>query len=65
MNLTELPIHAGKLIKLGHHDISYTKIMEMPMQIVGLENLQTLTVFIVAKQETGLSVRELGKFPNL
>jgi len=35
------------------------------MQIVELENLQTLTDFVVGNQEVGLSVRELSKFPNL
>jgi len=45
--LIELPIHVGKLTNLRHLDISYTKIKEMPMQIVRLENLQTLTVFLV------------------
>ncbi|RHN66444.1 putative leucine-rich repeat domain, L domain-containing protein [Medicago truncatula] len=63
--LIELPIHVGKLINLRHLDISYTKIKKMPMQIVRLENLQTLTVFLVGKQKVGLSIRELGKFPNL
>jgi len=64
-NLTELPLNFGKLINLRHLDISETKIKEMPMQIVGLNNLQTLTDFSVGKQDTGLSVKELGKFPNL
>jgi hypothetical protein len=37
----------------------------MPMEILELENLQTLTTFVVGDQKNGLSVRELGKFPNL
>lgn len=64
-NLTELPLDFGKLINLRHLDISETNIKEMPMQIVGLNNLQTLTDFSVGKQDTGLSVKEVGKFPNL
>ncbi|AES69847.1 putative P-loop containing nucleoside triphosphate hydrolase, leucine-rich repeat domain, L [Medicago truncatula] len=64
-NLTELPPNFGKLINLRHLDISETNIKEMPMQIVGLNNLQTLTVFSVGKQDTGLSLKEVCKFPNL
>ncbi|XP_058721461.1 putative disease resistance RPP13-like protein 1 [Vicia villosa] len=63
--LTELPVDIGKLINLRHLDISNSRIKKMPMQIVRLENLQTLSVFRVGKQEVGLSVRELGKFPNI
>ena len=37
----------------------------MPTQIVGLDNLQTLTDFVVGMQDTGLSLKEIGKFPNL
>ncbi|AES69818.1 LRR and NB-ARC domain disease resistance protein [Medicago truncatula] len=64
-NLTELPPNFGKLINLRHLDISGTCIKEMPTQILGLNNLQTLTVFSVGKQDTGLSLKEVGKFPNL
>jgi hypothetical protein len=60
-----LPEHVGKLINLRHLDIDLTSITEMPKQIVELENLQTLTVFVVGKQSIGLSIRELGRFPNL
>lgn len=35
------------------------------MEILELESLQILTTFVAGKQEDGLSVRELGKFPNL
>ncbi|KAL5078127.1 hypothetical protein RYX36_017111 [Vicia faba] len=64
-SLNELPVDIGKLINLRHLDISDSRIKKMPMQIVRLENLQTLSVFIVGNQEVGLSVRELGKFPNI
>ncbi|KAJ1377562.1 P-loop containing nucleoside triphosphate hydrolase [Sesbania bispinosa] len=63
-HLTELPAHVEKLVNLRHLDISLTSIREMPMQIVELENLQTLTVFVVGKQQ-GLSIKELRKFPHL
>lgn len=64
-HLIELPVHIGKLINLRHLNISWTNIKEMPTEILGLENLQTLTTFVAGKKEDGLSVRELGKFPNL
>ncbi|XP_045790417.1 putative disease resistance RPP13-like protein 1 [Trifolium pratense] len=64
-HLVELPVHIGKLINLRHLNISWTNIKEMPMEILELENLQTLTTFVVGNQKDGLSVRELGKFPNL
>ncbi|GAU38262.1 hypothetical protein TSUD_119420 [Trifolium subterraneum] len=63
--LTELPTNIGKLINLRHLNLSRTNISKMPMQIVELKNLQTLTVFVVGNHEIGLSVSELGKFPNL
>ncbi|KAI5441709.1 putative disease resistance RPP13-like protein 1 [Lathyrus oleraceus] len=64
-HLAELPLHIGKLVNLRHLNISWTIIKEMPMDILALENLQILTTFVAGKQEDGLSVRELGKFPNL
>jgi Leucine-rich repeat (LRR) protein len=63
--LTELPTNIGKLINLRHLNLSRTNISKMPMQIVELKNLQTLTFFVVGKHGIGLSVSELGKFPNL
>ncbi|KAL5078101.1 hypothetical protein RYX36_017085 [Vicia faba] len=42
-----------------------TGIKELPMEIGGLENLQTLTAFLVGKRHEGLSIKELEKFPNL
>ncbi|CAJ2639408.1 unnamed protein product [Trifolium pratense] len=64
-DLTELPVDLGNLINLHHLDITKTNIKELPMKIARLENLQTLTVFIVGKQHVGLSIKELRKFPNL
>jgi Leucine-rich repeat (LRR) protein len=53
------------LINLRHLDISGTNIKEMPMQIVELEKLRTLTVFIVGRGQVGISIKELRKFPHL
>ena len=64
-SLTELPADIGKLVSLRHLDISGTSLKELPMQIVGLKNLRTLTVFVVGKQQEGLRVRELKRFPHL
>jgi len=63
--LAELPVHIGNLVSLRHLDISGTNISELPVEIGGLENLQTLTLFLVGKRHVGLSIKELGKFPNL
>lgn len=63
--LTDLPTHIGMLINLRHLDISGTNIKELPMQIVELEELRTLTVFIVGKGQIGLSIKELRKYPRL
>ncbi|GAU22725.1 hypothetical protein TSUD_138500 [Trifolium subterraneum] len=64
-HLVELPVHIGKLINLRHLNINWTNIKEMPIEILGLENLQILTNFVAGNKKEGLSVRELGKFPNL
>ncbi|KAJ1432559.1 Leucine-rich repeat domain superfamily [Sesbania bispinosa] len=37
----------------------------MPIQIAKLQNLQTLSTFVVSKQQDGLKVGELRKFPHL
>ncbi|CAJ2638789.1 unnamed protein product [Trifolium pratense] len=65
-NLIELPEDMGKLVNLRHLDIRGTwRLMELPVQIAKLENLQTLSDFIVGKQHDGLKVGELGKFSHL
>ncbi|XP_062175712.1 putative disease resistance protein At3g14460 [Alnus glutinosa] len=53
-----------KLINLRYLDISGTAIKEMPMQLGRLKCLQTLTKFIVSK-DNGASIEELGNFANL
>ncbi|MCI27738.1 disease resistance protein, partial [Trifolium medium] len=37
----------------------------MPIQISKLQNLQTLSSFVVSKQPDGLKIGELRKFPQL
>ncbi|CAI8593957.1 unnamed protein product [Vicia faba] len=63
--LKEMPEDIGKLVNLRHLDISYTALREIPIQITKLENLQMLSDFVVSKDNGGLKVAELGKFPNL
>jgi hypothetical protein len=55
----------GKLINLRHLDVSDTALREMPVQIAKLENLHTLSDFVVGKHNGGLKVAELRKFPHL
>ncbi|KAJ1399775.1 P-loop containing nucleoside triphosphate hydrolase [Sesbania bispinosa] len=63
-DLTELPEDMGKLVNLRHLDISETgfELKELPIQIAGLQNLQTLSKFIVSEQHDGPKVAHLGKF---
>jgi predicted transcriptional regulator len=63
--LTKLPEDMGKLVNLRHLDVSDTALREMPIHIAKLENLQTLSDFVVSKHNGGLKVAELGKFPHL
>ncbi|PNX62079.1 CC-NBS-LRR resistance protein, partial [Trifolium pratense] len=63
--LTELPKDMGKLVNLSHLDVSDTALREIPVQIAKLENLQSLSNFVVSKNNDGLKLAELGKFPHL
>ncbi|KAL4396268.1 hypothetical protein AHAS_Ahas01G0074900 [Arachis hypogaea] len=63
--LTKLPEEMGKLVNLRCLDIEGTKLQEMSVEIAILENLQTLSDFIVSKQQHGLKLAEMRKFPNL
>ncbi|MCH82751.1 CC-NBS-LRR resistance protein, partial [Trifolium medium] len=63
--LTELPKDMGKLVNLRHLDIRGSGLKEMPVQISGLENLQTLSDFVVSIQDVGLNIAHLGKYSNL
>src|SRR4051812_38513359 len=64
--LIELPEDMGKLVKLRHLDIRGTKLKKIPAQMSKLENLQTLSNFIVSSvKDVGLKIEDLGKFPHL
>ncbi|XP_048318915.2 putative disease resistance RPP13-like protein 1 [Ziziphus jujuba] len=61
--LTELPKDMHHLVSLRHLDISYTNIVE-PVDISKLKSLQTLSTFIVGK-ENGTKIVEVGELSNL
>lgn len=63
--LTEWPVDTGNLVNLQHQDISGTKLKKMPTQITTLQNLWTLTTFVISKLQDGLKVGELENFPGL
>ncbi|XP_025631047.1 putative disease resistance RPP13-like protein 1 isoform X3 [Arachis hypogaea] len=63
--LTKLPEEMGKLVNLRRLDIHGTELQEIPVDIAKLENLQTLSGFIVSKQQHGLKLAEMRKFPHL
>ncbi|RDX65398.1 putative disease resistance protein RGA3, partial [Mucuna pruriens] len=48
--LIQFPPQIGNLVNLRHLDISDTNLLEMPAQICRLQELRTLTVFIVGRQ---------------
>ncbi|KAJ1426992.1 Leucine-rich repeat domain superfamily [Sesbania bispinosa] len=54
-----------KLVNLRHLDISGTGLKEFPVQITRLQNLQSLSNFIVSEQHDGVKVAQLGKFRHL
>ncbi|RYR79100.1 hypothetical protein Ahy_A01g003967 [Arachis hypogaea] len=63
--LTKLPEGMGKLVNLRCLDIDGSNLQEMPVEIAILENLQSLSGFIVSKQQHGLKLAEMRKFPHL
>ncbi|XP_027344010.1 putative disease resistance protein At3g14460 [Abrus precatorius] len=63
-SLVELPAQIGNLVNLRHLDISDTNLMEMPIEICRLQDLCSLSSFIVGKED-GLRISELRKFPHL
>ncbi|MCI50961.1 CC-NBS-LRR resistance protein, partial [Trifolium medium] len=53
----------GKLVNLRHLDIRGTPVKDMPVQISKLENLQTLSDFVVSSvQDVGLKIADMGKY---
>ncbi|TXG55951.1 hypothetical protein EZV62_017264 [Acer yangbiense] len=65
-NLIELPKDLGNLINLGYIDLRETESLErMPPAFGKLENLQTLTKFVVSSCVNGSNISELGKLLHL
>ncbi|KAL3325173.1 hypothetical protein AABB24_039113 [Solanum stoloniferum] len=62
-NLEELPLQMEKLINLRHLDISYTRLLKMPLHLSKLISLQVLVgaKFLVG----GLRMEDLGEVYNL
>ncbi|XP_060675162.1 putative disease resistance RPP13-like protein 1 [Ziziphus jujuba] len=64
-NLIELPEHMHNLINLRHLDIRYcNKLVDMPKQIGKLKSLQTLSTFLVGK-DNETKIGELRELQNL
>ncbi|XP_057513597.1 putative disease resistance RPP13-like protein 1 [Actinidia eriantha] len=64
-NLEKLPRDMGNLINLRHLDITGTdSLQEMPSKLVKLTNLQTLSKYIISK-DNGPMIRELGNLIHL
>eukprot|EP00261_Vitis_vinifera_P038697 XP_019079940.1 PREDICTED: putative disease resistance RPP13-like protein 1 isoform X1 [Vitis vinifera] len=64
--LAMLPKSIGNLVDLRHLDITYTmSLKKMPPHLGNLVNLQTLSKFIVEKNNSSSSIKELKKLPNI
>jgi len=61
--IKRLPESLERLINLRYLNIKYTLLKEMPPHIGQLTKLQTLTAFLVGRQEP--SIKELGKLRHL
>lgn len=61
--LIQLLRQIGNLVNLRHLDISGTN-LGLPTQICKLQDLPTLTSFVISKQD-GLSIMEFRRFPHL
>ncbi|XP_034705363.1 putative disease resistance RPP13-like protein 1 isoform X2 [Vitis riparia] len=65
-DLTILPTDIGNLVNLRHLDITDTSSLKnMPPRISNLVNLQTLSKFIVEKNNSSSSIKELKKLSNI
>ncbi|KAF5445891.1 hypothetical protein F2P56_031566 [Juglans regia] len=62
-NLTSLPQKMWKLLNLRHLDITSTGIKEMPITLDGLKCLQTLTQFVISKNNKSC-IKEFRKLTN-
>ncbi|KAF5459106.1 hypothetical protein F2P56_023087 [Juglans regia] len=66
LDLDRLPRDMWKLINLRHLEIDNTnRLKEMPLKMGRLQCLQTLTKFVVNKQDSGSRIGELEKLINL
>jgi len=61
--IKRLPESLDRLINLRYLNIKYTPLKEMPPHIGQLTKLQTLTAFLVGRQEP--TIKELGKLRHL
>jgi len=61
--IKRLPESLDRLINLRYLNIKYTPLKEMPPHIGQLAKLQTLTAFLVGRQEP--TIKELGKLRHL
>ncbi|KAG6677074.1 hypothetical protein I3842_14G008200 [Carya illinoinensis] len=65
-NLDRLPRDMWKLINLRHLEFDQiNKLKEMPIKMGRLKCFQTLTKFVVSKDDNGSSIGELGKLLHL
>ncbi|XP_034702883.1 putative disease resistance RPP13-like protein 1 [Vitis riparia] len=65
-SLRMLPMSIGNLVNLRHLDITDTrKLKKMPPHLGNLVNLQTLSKFIVEKNNSSSSINELKKLSNI
>ncbi|KAL2322309.1 hypothetical protein Fmac_026688 [Flemingia macrophylla] len=62
--LTQLPRLIGNLVNLRHLDTRDTDLSEMSAEICNLQDLRTLTSFVVGRED-GLKIKELREFPYL
>ncbi|PON74396.1 LRR domain containing protein [Parasponia andersonii] len=64
-NLTRLPKDMGKLINLRHLETTGTFLVEMPLQMGNLKQLQTLTNFILSDNDHSSCIKELAELQQL
>lgn len=63
--LRRLPTNMRRLINLRHLDITMAGLEEMPLEMGNLKDLQTLTDFILGKDGTGSTIKELRDLQHL